>query len=136
MALGEIVAHYMERATLVRKDMAVDVARQIVENDPNDLGIVVDEDGALVGVLAVADIVLTTNLKEKLDKPLDKAALHTPKDQVLKCTASESVDDVLARMVERNLKAAVVVDEDGRPIGVLSRNGYRKRFAAQFQVRL
>ncbi len=134
--MTETVAQYMERVTKLKDDLTVDVARQIVENDPHDLGVVVSDQGNMMGVLAVSDIVKTTDLGAKLGMTLNDANLHTPVANAVTCKPDEPVDEVLRRMQQANVKAAIVVDAQNRPVGIFSRDRYRQRFIAQFQVRL
>ena len=47
---------------------------------------------------------------------------------------SRSVDDVIKEMADRNVACAVVTDEDGRPLGVLSERDVMNRIADDYQA--
>ncbi len=132
----EKVSRHMERLTTIRDSWTVDIARQVIENDPNDIGAVVDDNGVLQGVLAVSDLIKAPDLKDKLDKTLKEAGLHTKGQFVVKCRADDTVESALSKMDAANVKASIVVDDHDRPVGALSRRGLRQSAIAQFKVKL
>ena len=140
MDLKSSAKDFKQPYTELRENDRVDRARQMVENDPNDIGIVVDDDGFLKGVLTPSDIVLAADLKDQLGKTLKEAGIY--KDNVVKCSADDTLEQVLRTMDLSGVKTVVIVkkeDKGEKPIGVISRKNLResaiKEFG-QFRVRL
>ena len=107
MDLKSSAKDFKQPYTELRENDRVDRARQMVENDPNDIGIVVDDDGFLKGVLTPSDIVLAADLKDQLGKTLKEAGIY--KDNVVKCSADDTLEQVLRTMDLSGVKTVVIV---------------------------
>ncbi len=129
------VARYMERFTKIRQEISVAQALQMVDIDPNHLGVVVDADNALKGILGVSDIAQAPNIEGEMSKTLKDAGLFTRSAEVATCQPDDSLDTVLDMMDAKNVKSCVVV-ENNRPIGVITRRGLRQRLLGEFRIKL
>jgi CBS domain-containing protein len=75
---------------------------------------VVDGGGAVTGVVSLEALAMAAGL----DRGGSVAQVMTPAETV---PADARLDDLLSRLVERDLDALVVVSDDGRPSGIISR---------------
>lgn len=113
------VEHFMSRpvATIgIDADLAA-AAQQMWEHDCGVV-VVVDAEGRVAGVLTDRDICIAawTQGRPLHELRVTSAMAH----DVATCAESESDADVLRRMGERRVRRLPVVDEELRPIGVVS----------------
>ena len=83
-----------------------------------DIVMVCDAAGALTGVVTKTDVVRQISRCQGAGCTCAVATVMT-RDIVL-CTGADQLSDVSRRMKERHLKTIPVVDDDKRPVGVLT----------------
>ncbi len=129
------VAQYIERFTKIRHETSVAQALQMVDIDPNHLGVVVDADNLLKGIIGVSDIAQAPNVGDEMSKELKDAGLFTNSAEVATCKPDDTLDAVLDLMDSKNVKSCVVV-ENNRPIGIITRRGLRQKLLGEFRIKL
>ena len=116
-----LVKHVMEparkRLAVLSHDASIFDAAKILANRDTPLVVVRDSDGLAVGVIAPSHIVniLATAGADALG--LNAGAIMT--QPVLSCHQDESLEQIWAVMNSRTLPCAPILDDDGRPQGVL-----------------
>lgn len=83
-----------------------------------DLVVVCGASGAIVGVITKTDIIAQISACQGAACGVIAALVMNT--DVLHCASKNLLQDVWAKMNARNLKNVPIVDEDGRPIGVLN----------------
>jgi len=104
---------------VVHKDNTAQDAAKLMFNNRIGSVLVVDDDGKLIGIVTERDLVYLVSLgKSHLASEYPVWQLMTENPVTAKPT--DTIEEALARMKEINVRHLPVVDEDGRPIGVLS----------------
>lgn len=111
--LGEAGA---ELVTIIQDSKLIEVAKLLISG--TDLVIVVDGDGTLKGVVTKTDVVKQISVCRGASCMCPVSTVMTR--EVARCRGSDRLGDVSDLMKERHLKNIPVVDEHGRPIGVLT----------------
>jgi CBS domain-containing protein len=111
-------------ATCRRDTPLRDVARLMVECDCGAIP-VVDDGEKPIGVLTDRDIVVRVIAAGR--NPLDCTAQDAMTGDVLTVTLDESVEETSDQLERRQLRRAVVVDEQGRVCGILAQADIAKR---------
>ncbi|MEM1873875.1 MAG: CBS domain-containing protein [Acidilobaceae archaeon] len=78
--------------------------------------LVVDERGMLVGIFTERDLVRIVALGVSLETPISEVMTVNP----VSVKANARIVDVVEIMVEKRIRHVPVVDEMGRPVGVVS----------------
>jgi CBS domain-containing protein len=121
MAPMNLVKHILEdarrRLAVLRRDAPVCDAAGILTDANTPLVVVCDEEGRAVGVLSRIDVVKVF-ARERAD------AANVTADAVmtwpfLSCGESQSLQSLWTTMGERNLRSMPVLDDAGRPLGVV-----------------
>ena len=127
------VAQYMERRfTKIELDQTVAHALQMIDNDPNGLGVVVDSNALLKGIIGISDIAQRPN---EMSSKLEDTSLFTDSTNVVTSSPDDTLDKTLDLMDSHNVKSAVVV-ENNRPIGLVTRRGLRQKLIREFRIQL
>lgn len=104
---------------VVHKNDSVQEAAKLMFNNRIGSVLVVDEEGKLVGIVTERDLVYLVSLgKSHLASEYPVWQLMTENPVTAKPT--DTIEEALSRMKEINVRHLPVVDEDGKPIGVLS----------------
>ncbi len=89
--------------------------------------LVVDDDGALVGLLTERDLkrYMSRAFETKLEKPIDRMSMLAPVEQVMTAApftvrTHAPLRDVVLAMHDKKFGAVPVLDEEGKPAGILS----------------
>lgn len=84
-----------------------------------DIGLLpVFEDDRLVGVVTDRDIVL--RLMSRTGAGADAPIGDIMSNPVITCRETDSVEDVAGIMDDHQLRRLIVLDDDGRPVGIVS----------------
>ncbi|MEM0061321.1 MAG: CBS domain-containing protein [Fervidicoccaceae archaeon] len=103
----------------VHKNDSVQDAAKLMFNNRIGSVLVVDDDGRLIGILTERDLVyLVSTGKSQLLNEYPVWQLMTENPVTAKPT--DTIEEALARMKEINVRHLPVVDDDGKPVGVLS----------------
>ena len=119
-----------ETAICHRADSLSTAAQLMWEHDCGSV-LVVDDEGALVGIITDRDICMAGHMRGR--------ALHTisisdtMSNQVFSCSAEDSLETAGQLMADRQVRRLPIVDSENRPIGVLSLNDIA-RYAASFEI--
>jgi len=54
----------------------------------------------------------------------------------VKCKPGDTIEYAVSQMHARGVNTCVVVDDSGRPIGILTRNGIKAKLLGEFKVKL
>ncbi len=101
----------------VHRDTSIeDAARKMYENRVGSV-LVVDEEGKLVGIVTERDILYAV-VRGKVGRGLPVWDIMT--DNPITARPDEPLIEAIERMREANIRHLPVVDEEGRPVGVLS----------------
>ncbi|MGC9114591.1 MAG: CBS domain-containing protein [Fervidicoccaceae archaeon] len=104
--------------TMHKNDSVLDAAKLMFNNRIGSV-LVVDDSGKLIGIVTERDLVYLVSLgKSHLASEYPVWQLMTENPVTAKPT--DSIEEALARMKEINVRHLPVVDEDGRPVGVIS----------------
>ena len=95
------------------------VARIMWDHDCG-LVVVVEESGAVVGVVTDRDICIATSTRRLLPEQISAAQVMT--SPVRACLSDDNVKDVLATMKQFQIRRVPVIDAGGRLLGVISMN--------------
>jgi CBS domain-containing protein len=97
----------------------------------HDCGVipVVNQSGRLVGIVTDRDLCMATYTQGRLLHWIPVSAVMTK--HVCSCHAADSVKDAEALMSEKQVRRLPVIDEDGRPVGVLSLGDIARHAAAR-----
>ena len=105
-----------------------DVARVMWECDCGSVPIV-DQDGRLKGILTDRDVCMAAYTQ---GKPLQEIPVDTAMtEQVLVCHVDDSLETAEQLMREGQVRRIPVIDNDGRPRGILSMNDVTRAAAEE-----
>ncbi len=96
-------------------DTILDAVRRMHEGRVGSV-LVVDEEGRLVGIFTERDLVRVIAEGVPLDTPLEKVMSRHP----VTASPDEPASKIASKMIEHWLRHIPVVDEQGRPLGVIS----------------
>jgi len=117
MFVTEILGPARERlVTIADTATLIDAAKLLVSG--TDLVIVCDGAGVLRGVVTKTDIVTQISVCRGATCTVPAATAMTR--DVASCRAADPLEDIAKRMANRHVKNMPVVDDDNRPIGVLT----------------
>jgi CBS domain-containing protein len=117
---GALIKDIMSKPPLtVRKDASVQEAAKVMFNNRVGSVLVVDEDGKLTGIVTERDLVYLV-ASGKLHLASEYPVWEIMTENPVTANPNETVEDALLRMKEINVRHLPVVDEDGKPVGVVS----------------
>lgn len=103
----------------VKKDDSVREAAKIMYNNRIGSVVVVDDDGKIAGILTERDLIYLIALGKReifTEYPVWQIMTENP----ITGKPDDSIIDALNKMKEAKIRHLPVVDEDGRPIGMVS----------------
>ncbi len=103
----------------VKKDSSVQEAAKIMFNNKVGSVLVVDNDGKLIGIVTERDLVYLV-ASGKLHLASEYPVWEIMTENPVTASPRETIDDALSRMKEIRVRHLPVVDEEGKPIGVVS----------------
>lgn len=104
-----------EPVTVTPETLVEEVANRMLDHGIGSV-LVVDEDGALAGILTTTDFVqIVAERKPKDETPVSEYM----STDVLTASAQEPIEEVANRLIEAGVHHMPVVD-DGRPIGIVT----------------
>src|SRR6185295_8847736 len=110
-----------KRATITlridSKPSAMDVAKIMMAKKVGSI-VVVDHDGAPVGIITERDILKRVIVSNK--RPIDVAAQDIMSHPVISIKAYDSIDTAAGKMAKNRIKRLVVLEQDGSLAGILS----------------
>lgn len=89
---------------------------------------VVGDDGRLVGMITDRDICMATYTKSRAPQTI--AVAEAMAKSVTSCHADDSADVAEARMREKQIRRVPIVDDDNRPIGMVSQSDLARNAAS------
>ncbi len=92
-----------------------EVVKRMVEHNVGSV-LVVDDEGRLVGIFTERDLARLVAEGGSLEEPVSKHMSKKP----LTAAPEEPVSKIASKMVEHWLRHIPVVDEQGKPLGVIS----------------
>jgi CBS domain-containing protein len=105
--------------TVTPDTLVEDAAAVLLDNDVSS-ALVVDDDGALVGILTTTDFVdIVAKSQPKAETTVERYMTRDP----ITAGAQDSVSDVAATMVEHGFHHVPVVDGD-TPIGIITTSDF------------
>ena len=108
-----------ELHTVTPDTLVEDAAAVLLDNDISS-ALVVDEDGALVGILTTTDFVdIVAKSQPKAETTVERYMSRDP----ITASAQDSVSSVAATMVEHGIHHVPVVDGD-EPIGIITTSDF------------
>lgn len=129
----------MERAMRIRElmnrpvvtcrpsDMLSVAAQAMWEHDCGSIPVVGD-DGRLVGIITDRDICMATYTKSRAPQTVLVADVMAKR--VTSCHADESAEVAEDKMRDRQVRRVPIVDDDNKPIGILSQSDLARKAAA------
>src|SRR5688572_27915885 len=123
------IEQWMSRpAVAVGLDADLNRAAQLMWEQNCGAVVVVDGDGKLAGILTDRDACMAAYTQ---GRPLSSIAVQIAMARdVVRCHADESESEVMHRMAEHQVRRLPVVDDDDRPIGVISLTDLARAAAA------
>ena len=112
-----ILSDARQRLATLRPDASVFDAATILENPNTPLVIVCDSEGSAVGVVSRTDVVRVFSRARRDACELHAEAIMTR--PVFGCHESQTLQSVWDTMSARSLRCAPVLDDSGRPQGVV-----------------
>jgi CBS domain-containing protein len=106
------------RLVTIQADALLIDAAKLLNNPRLNLVVVCDESRKMVGVITRTDIV--GRISHCTGCSCTMAASQVMTREVISCRPGDWVNDVWSIIKERGLKNIPIVDEDARPVGVLS----------------
>ena len=106
------------RLVTIQADALLIDAAKLLNNPRLNLVVVCDESRKMVGVITRTDIV--SRISHCTGCSCTMAASQVMTREVISCRPGDWVNDVWSIIKERGLKNIPIVDEDARPVGVLS----------------
>jgi len=102
---------------IVNGDLPVHAVLERMRDDRQGAVLVSDAQGCLVGIFTERDVLLNLGADETLrERPIDELMTRNPN----KVHANESLGTALHRMKEGAFRHLPIVDEQMRPVGILS----------------
>lgn len=114
MKVGDIVQR--PPVTIPAGRTVLEAARLMVENNMGLLVILDQNKAKLAGVISERDIIRAIGSGKKLDLPVDEASAK----QVITVKASSDVAEAAKAMNKHRIRHVVVVDDQGKLVGVVS----------------
>ena len=116
---GTVEAIMSKPPIVVHKNDSVQDAAKLMFNNRIGSVLVVDDDGKLIGIVTERDLVYLVSLgKSHLAGEYPIWQLMTENPVTGKPT--DTIDEALVRMKEINVRHLPIVDEEGRPVGIIS----------------
>jgi CBS domain-containing protein len=116
-----LVQHIMEdargRLAILSQETAVSDAAEILSNPSTPLAVVCDSQGVAVGVVAGSDIVKVLARARAGAHQMNVGAIMT--NPILSCRVDHPLQQVWETMSTRSLRSVPILDESGRPQGVV-----------------
>ncbi|MGB9830849.1 MAG: CBS domain-containing protein, partial [Fervidicoccus fontis] len=81
--------------------------------------LVVEDDGRLIGILTERDLVYLV-ASDKLHTASEMKVWHLMTENPITVKANETIGDALSKMKEVNIRHLPVVNDEGKPIGIIS----------------
>lgn len=97
------------------------VFRLLCENNINGCGIV-DKSGKLIGNLSISDlqVIVKEEGLEYLEEPLSIFQSKHQRPKLVTCKGDDSLIDVICIVASQHVHRAYIVDDSGKPSGVIS----------------
>jgi CBS domain-containing protein len=118
LKVERILAAAQGRLVTIQADALLIDAAKLLNNPRLNLVVVCDESRKMVGVITRTDIV--GRISHCTGCSCTMAASQVMTREVISCRPGDWVNDVWSIIKERGLKNIPIVDEDARPVGVLS----------------
>ncbi len=118
LKVERILAAAQGRLVTIQADALLIDAAKLLNNPRLNLVVVCDESRKMVGVITRTDIV--SRISHCTGCSCTMAASQVMTREVISCRPGDWVNDVWSIIKERGLKNIPIVDEDARPVGVLS----------------
>jgi CBS domain-containing protein len=116
-----LVQHILEdarrRLAVLTREATVSDAAEILANPNTPLAVVCDSEGAVVGVISSTDIVKALASAKADAHRMRAEAVMT--NAVLSCHVDQTLESVWATMNARSFRCVPVLDDSGRPQGVV-----------------
>ena len=109
-----------------RPDDSIKKVAEIMYSNNVGSVLILDESNRLVGIFTERDLVRVVALGIDLNKPV-KEVMST---KVITASLNDSIVDAANKMLENWIRHLPVVDEKGRPVGVVSIRDVLKAYAA------
>ncbi len=93
-----------------------DAARAMYSSNVGSV-VVVDEDGRLAGIVTRKDVLYLVAVGEAKRNPRVSTIMSS---SVITARENDTLGVILSRMTEAGIKHVVIIDEDERPVGVVS----------------
>lgn len=101
-----------------RIDAGAEAAARLMWDGDCGCVCVVDARGVLVGVVTDRDLCMAAYLQGRALRDVSLGSVATR--DVLACSEDDGVEGVVGRMADRQVRRVPVVDEDRRPVGIVS----------------
>jgi arabinose-5-phosphate isomerase len=118
MLVDSVLAATRARLVLMTDSAQLREAAKLMGGPGVDIVVVCGSEGSLVGVITQSDIV--ARISQCQGSACTTAAALVMTRDVMVCRPEDRLDQVWPRMQARGLKNLPVVDETGRPVGVLN----------------
>ena len=83
---------------------------------------VVDNDGKLIGIVSSLDLILAATVGKISLRLGELPLVMTAEKEVVKLKADAPIKEAILAVLNKRLGRVVVIDDDNRPIGIVSRN--------------
>ncbi len=118
MARVQDLLHIAEQdLRIIGKSDGISEASDLLSTSRNRMIVVCAEDSTVSGVVTRGDVLRGIHRENATPSTRCDAVMSK---QVKACTAKDSLDDVWSKMSTHNLNAMPIVDDAGKPVGVLS----------------
>ena len=117
MLVEHILDAARKRLAILTRDSLVSSAAEILINPDTPLAVVCDSEGIAVGVISRTDLVKV--LADARVDACNRSAETIMSPCLFSCQAGQSLQEVWENMNTRSLRCAPVLDNEGRPQGIL-----------------
>ncbi len=118
MLVDSIVPLAQKRMVTIREDASVAEAADLLSGTHRALLVVVNRDGAMVGVVTKTDVV--RQVAQRHDAISGRRISAVMTQQVTSCRTDDPLNDVLALMKKKGFVHIPIIDADSRPCGVVN----------------